>query len=244
MGHQQKAPVQPPEVVGHQRPSRAVQVVGRLVDHGVGPLVQKEGGQQGSGLLPAAEGGEGPVQQLLPQPQLGQLPDQPPLLLRRHTLKQQVQRPPGRVGHRSGPAPAGLTQRDNPLPLQLPGQQTEQGGLAPAIAAHQPQLPVGVQLEVQPLKDGGVVPVVGKIQILYRNLRHIVSSCHVREKAARGTFLSRRQGHNTPIGSRKGKTARFLLRTHDRAGLFSQPCILSCHGISKWFCASSRLPSV
>ena len=100
---------------------------------------------------------------------------------------------------------------------QLPGQKPEQGGFPPAIAPHQPQLPVGVQLEVQPFKDGDVVPVVGKMQVLNGDLRHIVSSCPGREKAARGTFLSRQQGHDTPIGSRKGKTARFLLRTHDKS---------------------------
>src|SRR5699024_941575 len=50
--------------------------------------------------------------------------------------------------------------------------QAQQGGLAPAVAAHQAQLPVGVQLEVQVLKYRGIGPLVGKIQMLYGDLCH------------------------------------------------------------------------
>ena len=162
VGDQEKAPVQPPEVVGHQGPALGVQVVGGLVNHGVGVLPEKEGGQQGPGLLPAAEGGEGPVQDLPLQPHLGQLPVQPPRLLRRRLLQQQRPDRPHGVGHRPGPAQAGDRAGDGPPALRLPRQQLQQGGLAPAVPAHQAQLPAGIQPQVQVLEHGGIVPVIGK----------------------------------------------------------------------------------
>ena len=244
VGHQQEPPAQITEVFRHQRPARAVQMVGGLVDHRVGLLVQEEPGQKRPGLLPTAEGGERPVQQFLPQPQLGQLPVQPPLLPRWGVLQQDVPRAPALVRHRPGPQPAAPLEGDGPPALQLPRQQAEEGGLAPAVPAHQAQFPVGVQLEVQPLKHRGVVPVVGEIQVLYGDLRHIASLLSCARKSRKRDLPLAAAGAQYAHMSRKGKTARFLSRTHDRTGLFSQPRIISCHGISKWFCASSRLPSV
>ena len=216
MGHQQKAPVQPAQIVRNQLPPRFVQVVGWLVNHGVGPLVQKEGGQQGPGLLPAAEGGEGAVQQFLLQPQLGQLPAQPPLLLGGHSLQKNVHSSAPGIVYRPGPAQAGLAEGYVPPALQFPRQQAEQGGFPPAVPAHKSQLPVGVQLEVQALKNRGVVPLVGEMQILYRNLRHAYSLLSPQKNRKRFLPLTAAEGIAMPNMSRKGKTAHFLSRTHDR----------------------------
>ena len=172
MGDQEEPPAQPPEIPGGQRPPRLVQVVGGLVDHGVAVLLKEQGGQPGPGLLPAAEAVKGPLQQLLPQPQLVQLPQELPLVLLRHSVHQHVTGGPLGVPdglrHIEGP----LRPDQGPLPLQTALQQTQQGGLAPSVPTHQAQLPIGVPLEVQAFKDRGVVPVVGEIQVLDQNLRH------------------------------------------------------------------------
>ena len=51
------------------------------------------------------------------------------------------------------------------------------------------------------------------------------------------------RGTIRPFGAERGRLRVSSCGPMTKAGLFSQPCILSCHGISKWSCASSRLLS-
>lgn len=114
VGYQEKAAIQLPKVVGHQRSAWAIQMVGGLVEHRVRPLVKKEDCQQGPSLFAAAESGKGTIQPLLPHVQLGQLSDQPPLLPRRYIFQQDIQGPTFRMRHRPGQARARLAVGNSP----------------------------------------------------------------------------------------------------------------------------------
>ncbi len=170
VGHQKEAPVQPPEVPGCEVTSGLIQVVGRLVQHGVAVLLAEQPGQLGPCLLSAAERGERPLQNLLRQPQAVQLPQEHPFLLPRDPLHKDLPGRPLRLIHRARKIDGAVRTGEGPAAGQAPLQQTEQGRLAPAVAAHQPQLPPGVQLKVQVLKDGDVVPLIGKGKILNGDL--------------------------------------------------------------------------
>ena len=63
----------PLEVGGYFGPGGGVQVIGRLVDQQKVPLLQKQGGQQGLGLLPVGQGAERPFQGAGVHPQQRQL---------------------------------------------------------------------------------------------------------------------------------------------------------------------------
>ena len=161
VGDQEKAPL-PGQIVPHQGPSGGVQVVGGLIDEEEAVVPEEKKGQQEPGPLPVGEGGEGPVQDPLVQPQLPQLLHQPPLLqLRaeglRHRLPLRL-----RVGHIEGKVVEGHRGRDDAAVPLLSQEQPQQGGLAPAVAADEPQPPVGVQLEGEVLKDRLRAPLVGK----------------------------------------------------------------------------------
>ena len=146
VGHQQEAPPQSGQVAGHQLPPGAVQMVGGLIQHQIGPLLQKQRGQQSPGLLPAAEGVKRALQDLLLQSKQIQLPPQPPLRPLRHQPGQHLPGGKRGVGYRLWNTAAGLRTGNVPLSFQPALQQPQQGGLAPAVPAHQPQLPIGIQL--------------------------------------------------------------------------------------------------
>jgi hypothetical protein len=46
--------------------------------------------------------------------------------------------------------------------LVLPQQQVQKGGLAPAVSAGEPQLPIGIDLKVYILKDVFIAAIIGK----------------------------------------------------------------------------------
>ena len=54
---------------------------------------------------------------------------------------------------------------DPPLVFLLALEQAQQGGFSPAIAPDQAELPVGVDLEADPLEDGIVAGRIGKGEI-------------------------------------------------------------------------------
>ena len=170
VGHQKEAAVQPPEVPGCEGASGLIQVVGRLVQHGVPVPLAEQPGQPGPGLLSAAEGGKRAVQNVLVQPQAVQLPQEHPLLLPRDPFQQDLPGRPLRLRHQAWKIDGAVWPGEDSAAGQAPLQQTEQSCLAPAIAAHKPQFPAGVQLKVQVLKDGDVVPLIGKGKILNGDL--------------------------------------------------------------------------
>ena len=164
VGDQEKAPL-PGQVVPHQGPSGGVQVVGGLVNEEEAVVPEEEEGQEEPGPLPVGEGGKGPVQHPLLQAQQPQLLHQPPLLqLRAQGLRH---RPSLRlrVGHLKGKVVKGLRGGDGAGIPPLPQEQPQQGGLAPAVAADEPQPPVGVQLEGEVLKDRLKAALIGEAQV-------------------------------------------------------------------------------
>ena len=168
----QKEPLLPPQVGRHLGPAPGVQVVGGLVDQRNPPRLQEQGRQQHLGPLPLGQGGKGPLQGLRLQPQQRQLPLHLPALRGGTQPGEHRLHRPGRVGDRGGEIAEPGRGLDAPPVLQLPHQQPEQGGLAPAVAAHQPQLPVGVQLQADVLKYIAVSRRVAKGEMLNLNDRH------------------------------------------------------------------------
>ena len=127
-------------------------------------------GSTADNLLSAAEGGKRAVQNVLVQPQAVQLPQEHPLLLPRDPFQQDLPGRPLRLRHQAWKIDGAVWPGEDSAAGQAPLQQTEQSCLAPAIAAHKPQFPAGVQLKVQVLKDGDVVPLIGKGKILNGDL--------------------------------------------------------------------------
>jgi hypothetical protein len=74
-----------------------------------------------------------------------------------------------------------------PPVLVLPQQKAQKGGLPPAVAPGEAQLPFGVDLEAHVLEDVIVTAVIGKGQMRYLNQRH----CYAlqKQKSAAGKSL-------------------------------------------------------
>ena len=145
-------------------------MVGGLVQHGVAALLAEQPGQPGPGLLSTAESGKRPIQNILLKPQAVQLPQEHPLLLPWDPIQKDFPGRPLRRLHREGKIDGVPRPVEDPAAGQTSIQQMEQSCLAPAVPAYKPKLPASVQLKVQMLKDGDVVPIIGKGKILNGDL--------------------------------------------------------------------------
>ena len=153
------------EIAAHYPAALQIQMVGGLVQQKEGPLTEKKGGQEHLDLLAAGEGGVGAEQDPGIHLQRVQLLVYTPEFQSGLLLLQNGQGVPLRRGHRGGEAVKGYRHGNRAVVFVLPLEQPQQGGLAPAVAPHQTQPPVGIQLQAQVLKDIVVAAGISKGQI-------------------------------------------------------------------------------
>ena len=147
-------------------------MVGGLVDQKEAVIPGKQGGQEHLGLLPAGKGGKGAAQNVLRHVQLGDFLHEPPHLALRVHVPGDVQ---GRfVFVRNGERKVieGHRRAHRAAAVQFPGQDAQQGGLAPAVAADEPQLPIRVDLEGSVIKNQVRASFISKCQMRYLYPRH------------------------------------------------------------------------
>ena len=147
-------------------------MVGGLVDEEEALLPQEEDGQEHLGPLPVGEAPIGAVQDRPVQLQSRQLPLQLPGLAAGGKALRHLRHGPLRLLHRVGEVGEVHGGANLPLVGVLPQQEPEEGGLSPAVPAHEAQAPVGVDLEADVLKDILIAAVVGKGQVLYVDEGH------------------------------------------------------------------------
>ena len=199
VGHQQKAPL-PPQVLRHRLPSPGVQVVGGLVDQQVPLLPAEQRRQQRLGPLSVGEGGKGPVQRLGLYAQQPRLPQQLPLLRRGGRLLEHLQGHAGRVPRLMGEVRAGRRAGNPSAAGILPQQQAQKGGLPPAVAAQEAQLPASVKLKAHIFKYVIVAARIGKGQVFHPNHGHMASL--QTQKQAAGKSHGPRRNENAPLYQR------------------------------------------
>ena len=199
------------QIAAQQLPPPAVQVVGGLVDEQEAVLPQKEGGQEELGPLPVGEGGVGPPEDPLIQLQLGQLPQQPPAGQPRTAAGGDLLSALAPVLHREGEVVEGHRGADGAPVFVLAHQQPQEGGLPPAVPAHEAQPPVGVQLKARVLKQQLRAAVISKSQVLNGD------QCHGRFLQSMKMAAGFPRGHTSCISggrhaelpcSRRTKTGR------------------------------------
>ena len=161
VGHQKKALLSA-EIAAHHLSSVGIQVIGGLIDEREASFPKEEQGQQKLGLLPVGKGVIGAVEDLFLQLQPGHLPQETPALQSRLQLLQRIPGQPLRVDGFTGKVFKAHRGRDAAPVFVLPQQQAQKGGLAPAVAAGEAQLPVGVELKAHVLEDLVVAAVVSK----------------------------------------------------------------------------------
>ena len=106
--------------------------------------------------------------------------------------------------HRKGEIVEIYRRVDAPLKRIFPHQQLQKGRLAAAIAADEAQLPVAVELKARLFKNIVVAARIGKAQVGYLDLRHVVSS--LKKKSAAGNIPRLYGGHGRKE-ARSRKTA-------------------------------------
>ena len=153
MADQQKA-VLAPEIARHQLAPVRVQMVGRLVDQGIGILPRKQRAEQRLGLFAPAERAKGTFQRLLPNAQQLPFPQDLPLLRAGRRQPEHLQGRQGGVRHLIGKIYRLQREANRALKRHAPCHQAKQRGLASPVAADQPQPPAGVQIQVQMFKNG------------------------------------------------------------------------------------------
>ena len=151
-------------------------MVGRLVDQQKAVFPREEQAELQLGLLAFGERVEGPPQQLLAQRKRRHLARETP---GRHVGVDLRAHFPGKMSgmrHRKGEIVEIHRRVDAPLKRIFPHQQLQKGRLAAAIAADEAQLPAAVELKARLFKNIVVAARIGKAQVGYLDLRHVVSS--------------------------------------------------------------------
>ena len=157
----------PSEIGRDQGTALGIQVVGGLVDEEEMSLVEEERRQQDLALLPAGEGGEGPLQDLRLHVQQSQLPQKFPFLGLRTDFLQDSLGELVFVRDGVGEVVKDHGVGDPALVFVLPLQQPQKGGFPPAVAAYEAQLPAAVQLEGDVVEDGVEAPGIGEAEVFY-----------------------------------------------------------------------------
>ena len=142
------------QVGGQLVPRFGVKVVRRLVDEQKMPLPQKQRGQQHLGLLAMGKRAERPPQRPLVDAQQREFAQKLPGLGLGAQFRQQLLRAAGGVPHRVREIVERYRRCDRAAVGVTAQQQLQKRRLAAAVAADEAQLPVGVDLEADMLKNG------------------------------------------------------------------------------------------
>ena len=164
MGHHQKAPLSA-QIVRQFLPSRSVEMIGRLIDEQKGIVPQKQCRQKRFRVLSKRETCKGLPQQLFGQIQQGTFPRDLPILRSRRSSANHLHGKSFRILHRIGKIFKFHIRMNLAAAGQRTLQQAQQCGLSAAVAAHEAQPPIRIQLKRYVFEHCFGAALVGKRQI-------------------------------------------------------------------------------
>ena len=175
-------------------------MVGGLVDEEEISLLQKECRQQRLGLLAVGQGVERSMERRLFHLQAVKLPQELPVLGLGAYLPQDILGGGFGMFHRVGKIVKRHRGADASFIGIPPQKQHKKGGLPPAVSAHKAQLPVGVNLKADVVKDRIIAAGIGKCEVFHLNQRHTVFLlCHCNNKELQESSFLQLHGKAQPF---------------------------------------------